>query len=196
MPREKKFLFFWAGGGWDTTAVLDPHYGSTGVDMEPDSVLGQRGALAWTSGPARLQTDRFFRRWGSYSTIVNGIDVHSVGHDSAAQFVLTGTSASSFSDWPTLLAANSRYEYPLPHVVFSGPSYAGTYGAAVVLYGLGGWWLDGKLGTSPLFLLIGVGLGAVGGFIWVYREVLRAEARSRAKKAAEAGEREGESTSK
>ena len=71
-----------------------------------------------------------------------------------------------------------------------------TYGAAVVLYGLGGWWLDGKLGTSPLFLLIGVGLGAVGGFIWVYREVLRAEARSRAKKAAEAGEREGESTSK
>jgi F0F1-type ATP synthase assembly protein I len=71
-----------------------------------------------------------------------------------------------------------------------------TYGAAVVLYALGGWWLDGKLGTSPLFLLIGVGLGAVGGFLWVYREVLRAEAQSREKKAAEAGEREGESTSK
>lgn len=137
MPREKKFLFFWAGGGWDTTAVLDPHYDTTGVDMEPDSFIARRGQLQWTSGPARLQTDRFFRRWGSYASIVNGIDVHSVGHDSATQFVLTGTSASSFSDWPTLLAANSRYEYPLPHVVFSGPSFAGTYGAAVVRAGGG-----------------------------------------------------------
>jgi hypothetical protein len=71
-----------------------------------------------------------------------------------------------------------------------------TYGASVALYGLGGWWLDGKLGTSPLFLLIGVGLGAIGGFLWVYREVVRVESQAREKKAAEAGEREGESKSK
>jgi hypothetical protein len=137
MPRERKFLFFWAGGGWDTTAVLDPHYDSDGVDMEPESVLTTRKGLTYTGGPARLQTDRFMQRWGAYSTIVNGMDVHSVGHDSATQFTLTGTSASSFSDWPTLLAANARYEYPLPHVVFSGPSFPGTNGAAVVRAGGG-----------------------------------------------------------
>ena len=136
-PRERKFLFFWAGGGWDTTAVLDPHYDTTGVDMEPESVLGKVGELHFTSGPARLQTERFFRRWGRYTSIVNGMDVHSVGHDSATQFVMTGTSASSFSDWPTLLAANGRYEYPLPHVVFSGPVFPGTNGAAVVRAGGG-----------------------------------------------------------
>ena len=57
-----------------------------------------------------------------------------------------------------------------------------TYAAAVVLYGLGGWWLDKKLGTLPLFTLLGVALGALGGFIWIYREVLRAEALSRREK--------------
>ncbi len=137
LGRERKFLFFWAGGGWDTTAVLDPQYDTDGVDMEPDTVASTVGGLTFTGGEPRLQTERFMARWGAYSAIVNGVDVHSVGHDSATQFVLTGTSASSYSDWPTLLAANGKYEYPLPHVVFSGPSYPGTNGASVVRAGGG-----------------------------------------------------------
>ncbi|MEZ4317711.1 MAG: DUF1501 domain-containing protein [Myxococcota bacterium] len=135
--RERKFIFFWAGGGWDTTAVLDPHYDTDGVDMEPMSEPVTMSGLTFTGGPTRLQTERFMARWAPYCTIVNGVNVHSVGHDSATQFVLTGTSASSYSDWPTLLASNGRYEYPLPHVVFSGPSFAGTNGAAVVRAGGG-----------------------------------------------------------
>ncbi len=65
-----------------------------------------------------------------------------------------------------------------------------TYAAAVALYGLGGWWLDKKLGTLPAFTLVGVGLGALGGFIWIYREVIRAETLSREKKQAEEREEE------
>ena len=140
---ERKFLFFFAGGAWDTTAALDPHYGPDGasavdgVDMEPDSVLGTAGRLRFTGGPNRLATEQFFRRWRPYTAIVNGIDAHSVGHDSGTQFTMTGTSASSYSDWPTLLAANSSLEFPLPHVVFGGPSFPGTDGAAVVRAGGG-----------------------------------------------------------
>jgi hypothetical protein len=65
-----------------------------------------------------------------------------------------------------------------------------TYAGSVALYGLGGWWLDKKLGTLPAFTLVGVALGAVGGFIWIYREVIRAETLSREKKQAEAREEE------
>ncbi len=142
-PVERKFLFCYANGGWDTTTILDPHYAEDGVgpvpgvDMDMNSVLGRAGKITYTSGPDRLDVDAFFRNWGQYAAIVNGIDAHSVGHDSGQKFMLTGTSASSYADWPTLLAANSSIEYPLPHVVFSGPSYPGTQGAAVVRAGGG-----------------------------------------------------------
>lgn len=137
-PHQRKFLFFFAGGGWDTTTVLDPHYenGSV-VDMDLDTMPATLGNLTWTSGVGRENVDQFFARWGGRSAIVNGVDVHSVGHDSARQFVMTGTSASSYSDWPTTLAANSPIEYPLPHLVFSGPAYPGTNGSAVVRAGGG-----------------------------------------------------------
>ena len=51
--------------------------------------------------------------------------------------MLTGTSASSYPDWPTLIAGRARGDYPLPHVVFSGPSFPGTLGSAVVRAGEG-----------------------------------------------------------
>ncbi len=136
-PIERKFLFCFAGGGWDTTTVLDPHFDTDGVDMDMDTILGSAGGITYTSGMDREPVDEYFRKWKHHSAIVNGIDPHSVGHDSGTQFMLTGTSASSYADWPTLLAANSRLEYPLPHVVFSGPSFAGTEGAAVVRAGGG-----------------------------------------------------------
>lgn len=41
--------------------------------------------------------------------------------------------------------------------------------AAIVLPTLGGAWLDGRLGTSPLLLLAGVLLGAILAFYGVYR---------------------------
>lgn len=137
-PEQRKFLFFFAGGGWDTTTVLDPHWeADTRVDMDLDTLPGQAGNLTWTSGPDRENVDRFFSRWGGRAAIVNGMDVHSVGHDSATQFVMTGTSASSYADWPTILAARSTIEYPLPHLVFSGPAFPGNYGSAVVRAGGG-----------------------------------------------------------
>ena len=140
-PMDRKFLFFFAGGGWDTTTVLDPHFGGGVIDMDMDTEPANLGNLTWTTGPDRENVDRFFSRWGGYTAIVNGVNVHSVGHDSASQFVMTGTSASSYADWPTLLAAHSPVEYPLPHLVFSGPTYPGTHGASVVRAG-GGTLLD------------------------------------------------------
>ena len=44
-------------------------------------------------------------------------------------------------------------------------SAALTLTVAVGLFAYGGYWLDGVAGTTPLFLVVGVALGAAGGFI-------------------------------
>jgi ATP synthase protein I len=45
--------------------------------------------------------------------------------------------------------------------------------AAVVLFSLLGWWIDGKVGNEkPWFLLAGALIGMTGGFISFFRTVL------------------------
>jgi F0F1-type ATP synthase assembly protein I len=44
-----------------------------------------------------------------------------------------------------------------------------TFAVTVALFAFGGHWLDGRLSTSPLFVLLGVLLGLVGGTIHLLR---------------------------
>jgi uncharacterized protein (DUF1501 family) len=134
---ERKFIFFWAGGAWDTTTVFDPHHSSDYITMDDDTYSRTLGGVTHTAGDDRPSVSRFFERWGHQAAVINGIDAKSVGHDSGTKLTLTGTSASSYADWPTTLAAMGQGEYPLPNLVFSGPSYPGTYGSAVVRAGGG-----------------------------------------------------------
>lgn len=45
--------------------------------------------------------------------------------------------------------------------------------AAVAVFSLGGWWIDEKLGTSPLFILVGLFIGTVGGMYNLYKVAKR-----------------------
>lgn len=143
---ERKFLFYFASGGWDATP-LDPKYAADGIspaggtDMDPDTFLGQAGQLTWSDGPDREGMSAFFRRWYPYVAMLRGVNVHSAGHDSAMKWMMTGTSASSVPDWPSIIAANGNSDYPMPHLVFGGPSFPGQFGAAVIRGG-GGTLLD------------------------------------------------------
>ena len=48
----------------------------------------------------------------------------------------------------------------------------GTSLAVTVLVGIGaGYWVDGRLGTRPLFLLIGAVFGLLAGFLQFYKTV-------------------------
>lgn len=47
-----------------------------------------------------------------------------------------------------------------------------TLAASIALFAIGGNWLDGKLGTSPLFVLVGTFLGFAGGFYSLYAKLV------------------------
>jgi len=57
-----------------------------------------------------------------------------------------------------------------------GMEFAGVglqFAAAILLFLYAGKWLDSKLGTAPLFLIVGVFVGAGGGFYSMYRKLMR-----------------------
>jgi F0F1-type ATP synthase assembly protein I len=56
------------------------------------------------------------------------------------------------------------------------------FAGGIVVFMFGGLFLDRKLGTTPLFLLIGVLGGAGLGFLSVYRELMADEKRRKAGK--------------
>jgi hypothetical protein len=47
-----------------------------------------------------------------------------------------------------------------------------TMGLSIALFALGGKWLDGRLGTTPLFVLLGTFLGFGGGFYSMYARLV------------------------
>ena len=51
--------------------------------------------------------------------------------------------------------------------------------AAVVIFLVLGVWVDSKLGTSPLFTLLGLLLGSAGGFIKFFRTVSQLDQKDR-----------------
>lgn len=55
--------------------------------------------------------------------------------------------------------------------------YGMSFAASTLLFLLGGHWLDGKLGTSPLLALLGMFVGAAAGFWSLYSHVSGARSR-------------------
>lgn len=67
----------------------------------------------------------------------------------------------------------------------SGAAYAGMglqFALAIVLFLFAGHWLDKKLGTGALFMVLGVFVGAGGAFYSIYRKLMAAQKRQEMEK--------------
>ena len=135
---ERKFLFIFCAGGWDTTTVFNPCFGYDNVDMEDDAELGQVNGISFVDSEERPSVREFFESYGQECCIVNGIEVRSITHERCQLIMMTGNSGGSSDDWPAIIAGMSEQELLLPHLVVYGRAYTNQYTSKVVRVGSNG----------------------------------------------------------
>lgn len=132
---ERKFLFIYAYGGWDTTKVFTPKFDAAYIDMEDDAELAEANGISFVDHADRPSVRTFFETYGDRTAVVNGMEVRSVTHERCQRLAFTGGSESDGDDWPVSIASNTELYYPVPHLVLAGPAFTGRNAANVVRAG-------------------------------------------------------------
>lgn len=136
-PADRKFLFIFCTGGWDTTRVLSPMMSSPLIDSEPTAEAWSIHGLSLVDEPGRPAVRRFFENWGAQTAVVNGVLVPSVAHETCATIAMTGGTRGT-PDFAAMLASFDADRYTLPNLVMDGPSYPAELGYAVARAGSSG----------------------------------------------------------
>ena len=137
----KRLVVVLADGGWDTTFVFDPKLDVPDIDgpevdevgSNPDdrNVVQNFGGLdVCVNEGRRRNVTTFFDKWGSRSTIVNGLLVGSIVHDFSRYRILTGTRLNTNPDLATITGHVLGTEVPVGSIDPSGLSLPGPYGAS------------------------------------------------------------------
>lgn len=135
---DLKYLFVFAGGGWDPTRVFADGFDNRDVDMESYAERGTAGGITFIDAEDRPSVRTFFERHHDRTLVFNGVLVRSIAHEICTMIALTGTTSGLVPDWPAALALPWADRVTLPHLVLSGPSFPGDLGESVVRSGLSG----------------------------------------------------------
>lgn len=146
---ERKFIFVFAQGGWDSTRVLANGFGNTNIAMEAAAERGTVGDLAFVDHPDRPAVRSFFEQYASRSVVIEGVLVRSIAHEICTMIAMTGTTSGMAPDWPAVIAGHNAKAYTLPHMVLAGPSYPGPLGVVAARTGSAGQ-LDALLSGDAL----------------------------------------------
>lgn len=149
LSGERKFLFLFCRGGWDTTYVFTPMLDNPSIIPEPGDELVTASGIPFVHNESRPSVTAFFEEYASRACVINGLEVRSVTHERCRQLVMTG-SPSGGDDWPSLLAAHSVDERLIPHIVVAGPAFTARYTGSVVRVGDNGQLPDLLDGTAIL----------------------------------------------
>jgi len=134
---ERKFLFIYCKGGWDTLKVFTPMSGSSLIEQDAGSTEAEAGGIIFADHEERPMVREFFETWGHKAAVINGLEVRSITHERCRRILMTG-SGEGTNDWAVALSANTPLYYPLPHLVVTGPAFAGRDGSGVVRAGENG----------------------------------------------------------
>lgn len=169
---DRKFLFVFNHGGWDTTRVLSPMFDAPLVSMERSAEPFTAGSLALVDHPSRPSARAFFELHHDRVALVHGVLVPSVAHEVCTRLVMTGGTRVN-PDWAAVIGGSQAERFVLPNLVLEAPTFPEAYALWVARAGANGQ-LDGLVdgsildGTSPA--IVAPSLDAQGA---VDRHVLR-----------------------
>jgi uncharacterized protein (DUF1501 family) len=135
---ERKFLFVFCNGGWDTTKVLTPMFGNPNVDTDADATSTVVNGITFADSPVRPAVRTFFEGYGDRCCVINGMEVRSITHERCRRIILTGGTETGRDDWGSTLAANSAADLLTPYLVIVGNSFTDRYTSEVVRVGSDG----------------------------------------------------------
>jgi len=144
---ERKFLFVFCKGGWDTSYVFTPMLHNPFVTPEEGASLQKAAGLPFVHNDSRPSVTAFFESYADRACVISGVEVRSVTHERCRQLILTGSSAGG-DDWPSTLAHHSAQQRLVPHIVLAGPAYTAEYTGSVVRVGDNGQLPDLLDGTA------------------------------------------------
>ena len=122
------FVLVFAGGGWDPTYVFDPKPDSPYVDMGVGELSAFGDGNLWLD-PGRPAVTEYFERFGDITSVVNGINVPSVAHESCRVRLLTGSRDRTRPDLGVMIGHSLGSDRPMPCLDIGGNAYAGYFGA-------------------------------------------------------------------
>ncbi len=135
---ERKFLFVFCRGGWDTTYVYTPLFGNPYASVEDDATTAEVNGITFVDRESRPSVRNFFSDWGAQTCVLNGVEIRSVTHERCRRILLTGSSESAGDDWPSTIASQSAEALVCPHLVVAGPAFTAMHTSAVVRVGSDG----------------------------------------------------------
>ncbi len=136
--QDLKFIFVVNYGGWDPTRVFATEFDNPAFDMERLADSATIGDLTYVDSSDRPSVKSFLEKWYERTLFINGILVPSIAHDNCLRLSMTGTTATTRSDWPSVIASARSSAFSLPQLVVAGPSFPGDLGAMVTRTGSSG----------------------------------------------------------
>lgn len=147
---ERKFLFIYLDGGWDTLKLTTPMFDAPLVDMDSTSELDEVNGIPYAASPNRESVTTFLENYGDKVCVVNGMEVRSIAHERCRRLLFTGEGVGGYDDWPSLIAGNSGATLAMPYVVMNGWAYNKDYPHVVVRVGSNGQLPDLLDGSAAL----------------------------------------------
>ncbi|MFT5681416.1 MAG: hypothetical protein ACI8RZ_002322 [Myxococcota bacterium] len=135
---ERRFLFIFAEGGWDTTFAFTPQFDSPHVDMPANALAAEIGGIPFVDHPEIPALRQYLKRYSSQTCVINGLEIPSVAHEMSQRLILTDSSLQGFDDWPSILAGHATTAPIAPMLHISGPTFAAQYASSVVRIGTTG----------------------------------------------------------